>query len=93
VLSTRQLECSRSGWERGYLKARRDKAFNMLASNDLIWPYIITIHARNGRCRSICCTGIRMRRGCAAINAFLFTAVLSQQHAVERQMSIAGPVI
>ena len=52
--------------ERGYLEGKKmANAFNMLRSNDLIWPYVITTTSRaSSPTRSTCSTGIRIRRAC-----------------------------
>ncbi len=53
--------------ERGYLEgSKMANAFNMLRSNDLIWPYVINnyLQGQGAVRRSTCCTGIRTRPAC-----------------------------
>ena len=52
--------------ERGYLEGKKmANAFNLLRSNDLIWPYVINNYLKGKEpAHSTCFTGTRTQRGC-----------------------------
>ena len=80
--------------EHGYLEgSRMATAFNMLRSNDLIWPYVdqqLSCAARS-RSPSTSCTGIPTRRACRrrTIRSICATAI-SRTSSRKGQMTIGG---